>query len=84
MLSAMEECLDYGSPIIYQREDAWSSDRPRPDHRIHRQWHEQTAKAAVASIPIMKEEKCVAVLSLRHAANQNFTADQPEKLAELT
>ena len=80
---AMEECVDAGHIVCYQTEVAWSGRSAATGHRIHRQWHDASGNAAVASIPIIDAGRCVAVLSLRHADGRPFDRSQLEKIEEM-
>ncbi len=74
--SAMEECLDQEEVLVVQSENEWDESAATGTWRLHRKWHEATGGAAVASIPLMHEESCCAILSLRRHAENPFTAAQ--------
>ncbi|MEK6797388.1 MAG: HlyD family efflux transporter periplasmic adaptor subunit [Planctomycetota bacterium] len=80
--SAMEECLDAGSPISHPPQStAWAekADDPRTYH-LHRQWHVAAKGDSVASVPLRAGERIVAILSLRGAADRPFTAARLEEI----
>jgi multidrug efflux pump subunit AcrA (membrane-fusion protein) len=81
---AMEECLDLGEPVLYQIEDGWKdSENGSLRFRLHRQWHEATGGAAVLSIPLMINNKPIAIVSLRRAAERPFTPGDRDRIGKL-
>lgn len=72
---AMEECLDFGEPIVCQDATIHDSGDNEPSHRLHLQWHNQSQRASVASIPLVLDGRCVAVLSLQKKPDTEFTTD---------
>ncbi|MCH7808613.1 MAG: HlyD family efflux transporter periplasmic adaptor subunit, partial [Planctomycetes bacterium] len=76
----MEECLDAGGPIVYQREGGWSFDGKTAGYRLHKQWHTAASGDAVASIPLRVDDETVAVLSIRQRADRPFTEEQVEQI----
>jgi multidrug efflux pump subunit AcrA (membrane-fusion protein) len=78
--SAMEEGLDAGEPIVFQRAGGWTSDEAVTGHRLHKQWHAAVQGDAVASIPLRTGEQVTAILSLRKRAGEPFTASQIEDI----
>ena len=68
---AMLECLDRQDVIVYQNEKSgWDNEKLSSNYYIHKQWHEAAGGAAVASIPLMDEDQCYAILSLRRDATK--------------
>ena len=80
---AMEECVDAGEIICFQFDANWAGRPVSTGHRLHRAWHHATGNAAVASIPLMFREQCVAVLSLRNPSGRPFQRGQLEKIEEM-
>ncbi len=62
--------------ICCQRDDGWSEEERINDYRLHRHWHEHCGGESVASLPMMFDERCVAVLSLSRPADEPFSADE--------
>jgi multidrug resistance efflux pump len=77
---AMEECLDHGQVICSRPGSQWSDDGRNADFRLHRQWRSAVGDAAVASIPLFSNDRCVAVLSVSRPGGVGF---QREELAEI-
>jgi multidrug resistance efflux pump len=70
---SQDECLDYGSPIVVQKSDR--IDLPPSDgFLIHQKWHQNTAAAAVASVPIKVDGEIIAVFSLERSVENPFEA----------
>ncbi|MFQ5489430.1 MAG: efflux RND transporter periplasmic adaptor subunit [Phycisphaerae bacterium] len=78
--AAMEECLDRGEAIACQDEQAWKEEGLKTGHRLHKQWRAQAGGDNVASIPLQRDEKTVAVVSLRTRNNNAFGREQLEKI----
>ncbi|MFO1065111.1 MAG: biotin/lipoyl-binding protein [Pirellulales bacterium] len=78
----MEECLDTGDICCYQNTKG-GTEGESSGHLLHRKWHSDSSGAAVASIPLMVDDQCRAVLGLRHMLGQSFTKEQLEKVREL-
>ncbi len=78
----MEECLDAQEIccVQIQRE---RTDSISTVYMLHRDWHLSSGGSAVASLPLFVDDKCVAVLSLRHTPGQSFAPDQLVKVQEL-
>jgi len=81
--AAMEECLDMGEPIVCQHDSGWADERLTAGHRIHQQWHVSAGRDAVASIPLLDGERCVAVLSLRRRGDEPFHREQIDEVRKL-
>jgi len=77
---AMEECIDFGEPIVSQEGEAWSAAGTNVDHRLHKQWHSAARLAAVASIPLTAGDECVAVVSMQHRCGSAFTHDDIQRI----
>ncbi|UCG15473.1 MAG: HlyD family efflux transporter periplasmic adaptor subunit [Phycisphaerales bacterium] len=82
MRAAMEECVDFGKLLFCQKSDSWSAVSKSTGHRLHKQWHNATRGAAVASIPLNTGDRCVAVLSLRHVSNSSFTLEDLQQIRD--
>ena len=80
---AMEECCDAGEWICYQTNGNWSDDKPNTGHRLHKKWHEQCGNVPVATIPLIVDDNCVAVLGLRFPADRPCTSTEFEKISSL-
>lgn len=72
---AMEECLDFGRPIVYQAGHPLSSNEEKVGFCLHRNWYQVARKAAVCSIPIKIEDRCIAILSIQHKESASFSPD---------
>ena len=78
---AMEECLDGRKQICYQLNTKWSEEEVASGgHRLHKQWHEGIGSAAVASIPLFMNDRCVAVLSMSRPADKPFAREDLETI----
>lgn len=78
----MEECVDAADICSIQ----FAKNGPEgvsTGHVLHKQWHSDSANASVASIPLLVDDKIVAILSLRHTPGQSFALEQLEKVREL-
>ncbi len=78
--AAMEEAVDRGQPIVYQSQGDWDSAADQPEYRLHRKWHEDSGGAAVASIPFMRDEDCLAVISLRAKPGVKWDAEMLSRI----
>lgn len=78
---SQDECVDYGKRIVVQKSER--ADLPPSDNfLIHKKWHQSTAAAAVASIPIQADGKTIAIFSLERNVEDPFEAaelDQVQK-----
>ncbi len=80
---AMLECLDRLDVIVYQNEKSdWDGDKISSNYFIHKQWHEAAGGAAVASIPLMDDEHCYAILSLRRDNENPFSKEELQNIKE--
>lgn len=79
---AMNECLDAGE-ICHFQTGGLGRDAVPVNYMLHRTWHLASGGAAVASIPLLIDGKCVAILSIRHLPGEAFTKEQLEKISEL-
>ncbi len=78
---AMCECLDRQDIIVYQTESTdWDEDKISGHYFLHKNWHEAAGAAAVASIPLITEGTCYAILSLRRKPSQPFTQKELETI----
>jgi len=80
--SAMEECLDRGKPIVFQKDD-WNGPQVATDHRLHKQWSIAAAGAAVATIPLTVDGTATCILSLRRQADKPFSREEIDKIRGL-
>lgn len=78
--AAMEECLDMGKPLCFQR---GGDVEQRETALLHRQWHEQAQGAAVASVPFEVDGRVEAVLCLQRGADLPFSQEQLEQVRDL-
>lgn len=83
MLMAMEECADLAKYTVHQA-------GPSIDHEdlvfgppLHREWHVTAGNTPVASIPLLLEGKCVAVLCVRRQPGAGFTVPDLDEYREL-
>lgn len=72
---AMEECLDFGRPIVYQDQHPLSSEGDKVGFCLHKNWHHSAKNAPVGSIPLKIEDRCIAILSIQHKESASFSAD---------
>lgn len=80
--AAMEEAGDAQTTIIHQETDQWDADAELPEYRLHRQWFAAACGAAVASIPFIENDRCIAVLSLRAMPGSAWDRDTLAKVEE--
>jgi biotin carboxyl carrier protein len=78
---AMEECLDLGEMVCCRPGGQWNDEGTNADYRLHRQWRATIGDAAVASIPLVSNDRCVAVLSITRPGSVGF---QREELGEIS
>lgn len=78
----MDEALDSDEICCVQTEQD-SKKVSNTYYLLHRDWHTASGGAAVASIPLKVDGKCIAILSLRHVPGQTFSFEQLEKVREL-
>lgn len=81
--SAMSECYDFRDVLVCQADDEWADARLTTGHLLHRQWHQQSGGASVASIPLRFEGRVTAVLSVRNAPGDLFTEDRLATIRKL-
>ncbi len=80
---AMEECVDSGRTIYSRASNDWSASELRQDYRLHRQWRTAIGDAAVASIPLLVDQQCVAVLSVTRPGSVGFRGGELEEIEQL-
>ena len=80
---ALEECLDRGEPIVFQKGEDWSPDGKQEDHRLHRQWHESAGGDAVVSFPLVVDGEPKYIVGLRRGGSLQFRESELEKLRTL-
>ena len=79
--AAMAECLDLGRTV--RQSESISTDGPT--FELHDLWLDETRSGAVASIPLMANDECVAIISLRATDAEHLSGEQickAEKLAQ--
>ena len=79
---AMEECLDAGTPIAFDRAGGWATDQMSQSYRLHKQWHTATQGDAVVSIPLREAERICAVISIRKRADAPLSSEQIDSVRE--
>lgn len=79
---AMNECFD-ADEICHFQTGGLGRDAVPVNYMLHRTWHLASGGAAVASIPLRIDGKCVAILSIRHLPGEAFTKEQLDKISEL-
>ena len=77
--TAMEECVDQATTLVYQDDGGWSFKGKDRDYRLHRQWHESVGKRAVATLPFLIENQVKLVVALQRSSNLPFTKESLEK-----
>lgn len=80
IIHAMEECLDFGKPVVQQSGPEIQDPDIITGGRLHLAWHQSASGAPVASIPLMLDDHCIAIMSVRRSKTATFA---PEDLAEL-
>jgi multidrug resistance efflux pump len=75
MQQAMEECLDAGVPVGWQRTGQPFETATPTGQLLHKQWHQHIGGATVASIPLTHEGRVVAVVSFRADSQEQFSRD---------
>ncbi len=70
LTGAMEECLDAGAPIVWQRESGLEGDAAPSDWKLHRRWSEATGGSAVASFPVGPVNGTTAIVSVRRQSGR--------------
>lgn len=75
MQQAMEECVDAGIPIGWQRTGQPLETKTPTGQLLHKQWHQHVGGASVASIPLVHEDQVVAVASFRADTRDQFAAE---------
>ncbi|MDX2199877.1 MAG: HlyD family efflux transporter periplasmic adaptor subunit [Phycisphaerae bacterium] len=79
--AAMEECLDFGKPIVHQDDSAWDGARLSDGHLLHERWHELAGRAAVATIPLRANDEIQAVFSIRFRSGEQITQARLDEVA---
>ncbi len=79
---AMEECLDHGDVICCQTDDTWAEQSIVSNHCLHRAWHAETGNAPVASLPLLIDDMCVAVLSIIRDKSSPFSTEELTQVFE--
>ncbi|MFH2000443.1 MAG: efflux RND transporter periplasmic adaptor subunit [Planctomycetota bacterium] len=80
--AAMEECMDVGKTIISQAKKDYSDESMNSGYRLHMQWRQIIGGDAVASIPIIRDEKPFAVVSIRRRSDQIFFQEDIKEIQE--
>lgn len=79
--SAMQECVDLGSPVVDQ-EEGLELEGVATGGRLHRQWRISVGDACVASLPLYAEGQLVAVLSLQRVKKTPFGQEDLDSIRE--
>ena len=70
---AMEECLDREAHISFPSQ---SPTDVAPAFALHQQWQQESGSAFVASFPLVVEEECVGVVSVRTSSPAGLSSEQ--------
>lgn len=73
MQQAMEECLDAGRPIGWQRTGQPLETATPTGQLLHKQWHQHVGGATVASLPLIHDGSTIAVASFRADTREHFS-----------
>lgn len=82
LTGAMEECLDAGGAVTWQREGPSSDDSERIDWKLHRRFSEVSAGSAVASFPIGPVNGAMIVVTVRRQAG-GFRPDEIDAMRRM-
>jgi len=80
---AMEECLDAGRIVVCQDDASVPEEACSTGHLMHKAWHHQTGNSSVASLPLLVEGSCAAVLSLRNGGSSPFKKSDLDKTQQI-
>lgn len=83
MLMAMEECVDLRKYAVHQAGASIDHEELVFGPPLHREWHVIAGNTPVASIPLLLEDKCVAVLCVRRQPGAGFTISDLDEYREL-
>lgn len=83
IVHAMQECLDAQQVTCFQLETVRGKGGGHTGHRLHREWHESVAQSCVASIPLVLDGRCVAVLGLRRRVSEPFSSGELQRVVEM-
>lgn len=75
---ALSECLDTQECLVSQPK----TDRDTAEYLIHKAWRSRCAGDAVASIPILQNDRVVAVIGLQHRTGASFNAEHLARVQE--
>ena len=78
MRAAMDECQDFGRVMIVQPGGDPEAHENLP---LHRQWSRSAGDTPVCSIPLLIDNECVAVASLRFPTDRVLTKQDHERFA---
>ena len=74
---AMEECMDARSVVFFQKSKMLEGSGA---NLLHKVWHRETGNSSVASIPLFKGDRCVAIVSLRNRASRPIDKEDLRKV----
>ncbi len=77
---AMEECFDFGGPIVRQ-DEPWGPEELLIEYRLHHRWAKSVDQAAVASVPVAMGDDRTAIISMCAKPGRSFSADVIEDVA---
>ncbi len=80
--AAMEECVDFEAPVLWQETVLGEAEDFECDMRLHRQWSRSIGGDSVGSVPLFYGEEIAAVLSVRNDATEPITHKTLEKLGK--
>ncbi|GIW73692.1 MAG: hypothetical protein KatS3mg103_0214 [Phycisphaerales bacterium] len=80
---AMGECADAGEPLVAQPADQWAEGQAVATGMLHERWRAATAGRCVLSMPMIADDRVVAVLSLARQPSDPFRPEELEALAKL-
>lgn len=83
LAAAMEECLDHAAPIVAQRDGGFTDDGATARYRLHRAWHDAAGGSAVASIPLLLDERVLAIVSIRRDGHEAFTTEDIDRITQM-
>lgn len=81
--AAAEECADLRRCVVDQDEELDEDSGVVRGGRLHRHWRESVGGGCVASVPLAKDGKLVAVLLVRRDSTSPFVAEELKELHDL-
>lgn len=80
---AMGECMDARVALIAQPKDQWSGGASIASGLLHERWRAACAGSCALSVPLVVEDRVVAVLSLLRSSDDPFALEDVEALTTL-